>query len=152
STYDGFGELTQRVSPDTGTSSSTYDSGGNVATSTDARGALTVYAYDALNRVVSRSYSIGGVTDQTVTLLYDSGSNGKGRLTSASDANQSLAWTYDSLGRVASRTQTVGNRSLTTGFTYTNGNLTTVSTPAGRSINYTYNSNHQIASVAVNGI
>jgi RHS repeat-associated protein len=149
--YNGFGDVTQLSSPDTGTTTSTYDSGGNLSTSTDARGAISTYTYDAANRVTSIAYTLGGTTDQTITFGYDSGTNGKGRLTSASDANHSLAWTYDSLGRVTGKGLTVGTVNLSGGYGYTNGDRTSLVTPSGQSVTYGYNSNHQITSIAVNG-
>jgi len=149
--YNGFGDLTNQVSPDTGTTTNTYDSAGNLATSTDARGAVSTYTYDALNRVTSAAYSQGGTTDQTISFTYDAGTNGKGHLTGASDANHSMAWTYDALGRVTSKTQTVGAVTRSVGYAYTNGNLTTLTTPSGQVVSYGYNSDHQVASVTVNG-
>ena len=104
-TYTGFGDLQTQVSPDTGTTTNTHDSGGNLATATDARGAVSTYTYDALNRVASVAYSLSGSTDQTVAFTYDSGTNGRGHLTGASDANHSLSWTYDALGRVTGKSQ-----------------------------------------------
>jgi len=44
-------------------------------------------------------------TDQTITYSYDAGTNQKGRLTSASDADHTLAWTYDTHGRVTGKGQ-----------------------------------------------
>jgi YD repeat-containing protein len=55
-TYNALGDLSQQVSPDTGTTTNTYDSGGNLATSTDARSKAGTYAYDAINRVTSLTY------------------------------------------------------------------------------------------------
>jgi RHS repeat-associated protein len=150
-TYNGFGDVKQLVSPDTGTTTSTYDSAGNLATSTDARGAVSTYAYDAANRVTSIAYSLSGTTDQTIVFGYDSGTNGKGRLTGASDANHSLAWTYDGLGRVVGKGLTVGSANLSVGYAYTSADLTAIVTPSGQSLTYGYNSNHQITSVTVNG-
>ncbi|MEZ5513270.1 MAG: hypothetical protein R3F58_05290 [Steroidobacteraceae bacterium] len=80
-----------------------FDSAGNLLTATDARSAVMTSTYDSLNRVLTRSYKIGTTVDQTLTFGYDAGTNGKGRMTSASDANHSLAWVYDSLGRVTSK-------------------------------------------------
>src|SRR5262249_54392508 len=120
--YNGFGDLVSQISPDTGTTTNTYDSGGNLATSTDARGAIATYAYDALNRVSSVAYSLSGSTDQTLTFSYDSGTNGKGHLTGASDANHSLSWSYDALGRVTGKTQIAGGISRSVGYGYTSGN------------------------------
>jgi len=148
---NGFRDVLALTSPDTGTTTNSYDSAGNLATSTDARGTVATYSYDALNRAVTIAYSDAGVADQTITLTYDAGTNGKGHLTGASDANHTLTWAYDGPGRVITKTQTVGTVILTTGYGYTNGDLTTISTPSGQTITYGYNSNHQITSVTLNG-
>ncbi len=141
--HDGFGDLTQIISPDTGTTINTYDSGGNLKTATDARSALATYAYDALNRVSQVAY-----TDQTINFTYDVGTNGKGRLTGASDANHSLSWTYDPLGRVTGKGQTVAGVTKSVGYSFTNGDMTSLVTPSGQTITYTY-SNHRITSILV---
>jgi RHS repeat-associated protein len=149
-TYSGVGDLIQLVSPDTGTTVSTY-SGGNLATSTDARGAVSTYAYDAANRATSVAYKIGSTTDQTITFTYDSGTNGIGHLTGASDANHAIAWTYDGLGRVTGKSEIVGAVNLSVGYGFTNGDMTALITPSGQAVTYGYNSNHQIVSVTLNG-
>jgi RHS repeat-associated protein len=152
-TPNGFGDVIQLTSPDTGTTHYTYDSGGNLYTSTDARGAGSTSTYDALNRPTVVAYALNGVTDQTISYTYDVGGGyGKGRLTGASDANHSLAYTYDALGRVVSKTQTMGTIALTVGYTYANGDLTTVTTPSGKAITYGFNSDHQVVSVTVGSI
>ena len=150
-TYSGFGDLTTQTSPDTGVTTNTYDTGGNLQTSTDARSAITTNTLDALNRVTSAAFKIGGTTDQTISFGYDAGTNGVGRLTSASDANHSMSWSYDAQGRVTSKGQTVGSVTKTVGYGYTNGNLTSMTTPSGQAVVYGYNSNHQVTSVSVNG-
>jgi RHS repeat-associated protein len=150
--YNGFGDLTQQVSPDTGTTTNSYDSGGNVSVRTDARSDSAHYSYDVLNRVTGIVYkNSSGVTDQTLSFTYDSGSNGKGRLVSAADGNQSLSWAYDGLGRVTGKGQTIGTLTLSVGYAYTNADLTAISTPSGQAISYTYNGNHQVTAVKVNG-
>jgi RHS repeat-associated protein len=149
--YNGFGDLVSQLSPDTGSTSNTYDSAGNLVTSTDARGALTTYVYDALNRVTSVAYSLAGTIDQSLAFTYDSGTNGQGHLTGASDANHSLGWSYDALGRVISKSQTVAGLTKSVGYSYTSGDLTTLTTPSGQAVTYGYNSNHQVTSIAVNG-
>jgi YD repeat-containing protein len=147
--YNGFGNLIQQTSPDTGVTVNSYDSGGNLATSTDARSQTGTYTYDARNRVTQIAYG-----DQTITFGYDSGMNGVSRLTSAGDANHTLAWTYDALGRVIGKTQTVGTgssaMSKSVGYTYTNGDLTSLVTPSGQTVTYGY-TNGQVTSIAVNG-
>jgi len=148
--YTGFGDVKQLTSPDTGVTTNTYDSGGNLATATDARSAISTYTYDALNRVKTVAYKIGSTTDQTITYTYDAGTHGKGRLTGASDANHSMTWTYDSLGRVASKKQTQGSVNQTVGYVYTNGDLTTLTTPSGQTVVYSY-SNNQVTGITING-
>ena len=143
--HDGFSDVTQLVSPDTGTTTKTYDSAGNLKTSTDARSALATYTYDALNRVTQVAYS-----DQTINFTYDSGTNGVGRLTGASDANHSMSWTYDTLGRVTGKGQVVAGVTESVGYAYNNGDLVTLVTPSGQTVTYTY-TNHRITSISVNG-
>jgi RHS repeat-associated protein len=149
--YDGFGDLTSEVSPDTGTASNTYDPAGNLATSTDARGAVATYGYDALNRVSSIAYSQNGVSDQTLSFTYDQGTDGIGHLTGASDADHSMSFSYDSLGEMTGTSQTVDGVIRSTSYGYTNGDLTSITTPSGQTVTYAYNANHQIANIAVNG-
>jgi RHS repeat-associated protein len=149
--YNEFGNLANQTSADTGTTANTYDSAGNLATSTDARGAASTYFYDALNRVTSIVYSLGGTTDQTLSFTYDVGTNGKGHLTGASDANHAMTWGYDALGRVTNKAQTLGSVTQSVGYAYTNGDLTALTTPSGQTVAYGYNGNHQVTSVTVNG-
>jgi RHS repeat-associated protein len=143
--HDGFNDVKSVVSPDTGTGTETYYTGGNLKTTTDARGAVGTYTYDAMNRVTQIAYS-----DQTIGLTYDAGTDGVGRLSGASDANHSMSWTHDPLGRVTGKGQVVGAITKSVGYGYTNGDLGTLITPSGQTVTYTY-SNHQIASIAVNG-
>src|SRR6202045_2993412 len=74
-----------------------------------------------------------------------------GHLTGASDANHSMAWTYDGLGRVTGKSQTVGGVAKSVGYAYTNGDLTSLTTPSGQTVTYGYNGDHQVTSVTVNG-
>jgi RHS repeat-associated protein len=148
--YNALGDLQQQVSPDTGTTTNTYDSGGNLKTSTNARGIITTYTYDALNRLKSAAFKLGTTTDQTITYNYDAGTNGKGHLSSASDASHSMAWTYDAQGRVTGKSQVVGAITHSVGYGYLNGQLTAVTTPSGQTITYGY-TNNQVTSIQVNG-
>lgn len=149
-THNALGDLKQQVSPDTGTTTNTFDSGGNLKTSTDARAAISTYTYDALNRVTSVAFKKGSTTDQTITYTYDAGTNAIGRLTGASDSTHSLAWIYDAPGRITSKQQTVGTVTRTVGYGYTNGHLTSLTTPSGQSVTYGY-TNGKVTSIAING-
>jgi RHS repeat-associated protein len=151
-TYNGLGDLKTQTSPDTGLTTNTYDSGGNLDTSTDSRGSITDYDYDAANRVTSASFTKSGATDQTIAYVYDTGTNQKGRLTGASDANHSLAWSYDTQGRITGKGQTVGGVTLSTGYGYdASGRLSSTILPSGAALTYGYNSNGQVASLTLNG-
>lgn len=150
--YSGFGDLKTQTSPDTGVTSNTYDSGGNLATSTDARGAVTTYGYDALNRVTSAAFALAGVTDQTISYAYDGGTNQKGHLTGASDANHTLSWSYDSHGRVIGKGQQVGAITKAIGYGFNaSGQLASMVLPSGKTIQYGYNANNQVTSVTLLG-
>jgi RHS repeat-associated protein len=151
-TYTGFGDLKTTLSPDTGLTTNTYDSGGNLDTSTDSRGAVADYAHDALNRPTSVAFTKSGVTDQTITFGYDAGTNQKGLLTSASDANHVLAWTYDAKGRVTGKGQTVGGVTLAIGYGYNAaGQLGNVTLPSGNVVSFGYNTNGQVSGLTLNG-
>lgn len=143
-TYNGFGDPLTLVSPDTGTTTNTYDSAGNLATSTDSRTAVATYSYDAENRVTQVAYG-----DQTIAFGYDAGTNGKGRITSASDATHSMSWTYDAQGRVTGKGQTVGAVTLSVGYGYTNGRHVTTTLPSGQVITYGHDAAGRIASISV---
>ena len=66
-TYDGVSRLQTSLNPETGTicygtwSGSTcsggYDGNGNLISKTDARGIVTSYSYDTMNRLLSKSYT-----------------------------------------------------------------------------------------------
>ena len=148
--YNGFGDMAQIVSPDSGTSTNRYDSGGNLSIATDARGAMGHYTYDAANRATRIIYkNSSSVADQKITFGYDAGTYGKGRLTNSGDANHALAWTYDFAGRLIEKDLTVGSVKLSIGYSYTDADLTAITTPSGQLISYGYNSNHQITSIKV---
>lgn len=148
--YNGLSDLMSLTSPDTGTATYTYDSGGNLATATDARSVVATFTYDAANRRSTASYVGPAGSDPTITFSYDSGTNGLGRLTGASDAYHSVTWGYDALGRVASKTQTVSGVAATVGYQYANGDLTQLTTPSGQVVTYGY-TNHAISAISVNG-
>jgi YD repeat-containing protein len=68
--YDGLSCLTLSNNPEVGqvcygtytgsTCGGGYDANGNLIAKTDARGTVTNYTYDALNRIMSKTYPISG--------------------------------------------------------------------------------------------
>lgn len=152
--YTGFGDLRALTSPDTGTSSNTYDAAGNLATSTDARNTVATHTYDALGRITSAAYRLGASTDQTLAFAYDTGPNGRGRLTRASDAEHSMAWSYDSRGRITGKSLSIASGSvlLSMGYGYNaQGQLATLRLPSGKTIRIGFDTNGRVSSMALMG-
>jgi YD repeat-containing protein len=131
--YDQFGRLNSATNPESSLITySLYDPNGNSISKTDTRGVITTYAYDALNRLVSKTYSGSNSAAQSVAAttmsacfqydtnaLTNSGGNLLGRLTNEwtilgtcsgsvpSSGYQSLhsVLTYDQIGRVQTESQ-----------------------------------------------
>ena len=93
-----------------------YDDNGNLFKRTDARGVLTTYGYDALNRNTTVDYSDTSIAGPDIKRFYDTATNGKGRLqrvesylissqNSSRVDSQTIINSYDNLGRVTSQTQ-----------------------------------------------
>jgi YD repeat-containing protein len=66
--------LTSATNPESGTISYSYDSNGNLTQKTDARSIVTSFAYDALNRLIARSYTNDGGLTPPVNYYYDNAS------------------------------------------------------------------------------
>ncbi|HQT25470.1 MAG TPA: hypothetical protein PLK99_02580, partial [Burkholderiales bacterium] len=132
---NALGDETQLASPDSGTSSRTFDSAGNIASDTDARGIAATYAYDALNRPISVSYPSTG---ENVTYTWDTGTGctyGVGRVCQVTDADGSTGFAYDDQGNLVKKTRTESGTSFTTQYVYDQANrLATVITPTGETL------------------
>jgi RHS repeat-associated protein len=160
--YDALSRVTSASTPETGPSANptgtmtfyytktdgTLCSGKIrlVCRRTDARSITTTYAYDALNRLLSKSYSNG---DPTVQYFYDQTSyngltitNGKGRRTGMSDVSGTTAWSYDARGRVLTERRTInGSPNVTKSISYTynlDDSVASITYPSGKVVNYTY--------------
>jgi len=69
--YNRNGQVAS-VTDGAGTTSNTYDKAGHLFQVTDPRGAITEYAYDAVNRVMTRTVDKGtGTLNLTSTYAYD---------------------------------------------------------------------------------
>jgi RHS repeat-associated protein len=131
--YDALSRLTNEKIPEQGdptqanqwTTTYTYTSSNAVAIRTDARGVITTYGYDTLNRVSQVSYNtVSGVTTApTVTYTYDSdptyGTTKDGaivRVNVGSDYQE--RYTFDQYKRITSTVRTMGSQSYTTSDNY----------------------------------
>jgi RHS repeat-associated protein len=85
----------------------TYDVGGNLLTRTDARNTKTTSVYDALNRVITRSYDDN--LTPAANFYYDGAALGKGRLwqtiTDGTNNSYRVIDSYDAMGRPLSERQ-----------------------------------------------
>ena len=143
-TRNGFGAVTNLDSPDTGTTTYTTDNWGRVQTETRADGTTLTYTWDALDRLKTRTSA--GVTE---TYGYDSGTNGKGRLTSLADASGSTTYTYNTVGKLTQQVNVISSQTFTTAWSYdTLGRLSTLSYPRdGLVLTYGYGSNGRLSSI-----
>ena len=155
-TYDWLSRLTSRTEPETGTTYFYYTTSGSslcsgdpsaVCRRTDPRSITTTYAYDALNRLTSKTYSD---STPSVSYWYDAATpsgctppsltitNGKGRRTAMCDASGTTAWSYDSVGNILTESRTIASKTNTTSYTYNyDGSVKTVVYPSSRTVSYT---------------
>lgn len=151
--YDVAGRKVQMVDPDLGTWSYAYDALGNLLTQTDARGCVSVLAYDNLNRLTGKTYGGPGACGSTpgVSYSYDaydptSGQYGIGYRTGMTDAAGTAGWKYDTRGRTSQASRSVNTvGTFVTQWSYNSADLPeTMTYPAdntgalGETVSYTY--------------
>jgi YD repeat-containing protein len=162
--YNSYKQLKQATNPESGTTSYSYDNNGNLLTKTDARGWITTYGYDALNRNTTVDYTGQGYT-HFARFYYDGTTNGKGRLdvghlVSTQSGTTTQEWfqilNYDVLGRAGLRRQQMYRAGAwsalyNTARTYDLvGNVKSQTYPSGRVVNYDYNNAGQMATFTGN--
>jgi len=166
--YDSLKRLTSAANPESGTvcygtvvnsqcQSNGYDANGNLVYKTDARGILTSYVYDALNRNTSITYTNDPANTPSVTRTYDNpttGAYGKGRLWSTQASASTLVTidSYDALGRTKSQKQQFYYNNAwsqpysVSGITYDlAGHVTSITYPSQHTVNYNYDGAGRLA-------
>jgi RHS repeat-associated protein len=161
-TYDGLSRLLSATNPESGTISYTYDNNGNLKTKKAPQpnqiGALTVttsYNYDALNRLIGKSYA--GMSTAGATYGYDgiapsgctppafvwSPNTGQlptyqiGRRTSMCDASGATSWGYDPMGRLEIEQRVINGVNKNTVYEYTlGGQLLHTFYPSGNRVDF----------------
>jgi RHS repeat-associated protein len=150
--YDSLKRLTSAANPESGTISYQYDNNGNLTQKTDARGIVSTYLYDALNRNYSIAYSNDPANTPSVTRTYDnpaSGAYGIGRLwktqTSGNAGTLTTIDSFDAMGRPLTQRQqfysgTSFGQSFSVSSTYDlAGHPLTLTYPfANHTVNYNY--------------
>ena len=153
-TIDGLGNLKQLDSPDTGTSTYSHDQAGNLVSKIDAAGVAASYSYDVVNRLTQVQHAKSGATTESVTLQYDQGPNGLGRLSNMRNNSGLInTWNYDRQGRITGQLQTTGQLNLKLQIQYDNaGRPQTLIYPSGRVVAYHYDATGRISQIDVDGV
>lgn len=146
---NGFGDIIQRVSPDSGTAVYEYNALSKVTKITDGRGVVTNLTYDNAGRVLTKQYP--AATSENITFTWDSttgGNKGKGRITRIDDASGSIERRYDALGRLVQDTKTTATRIYTLSYGYdADGGVSQITYPSGRIVTYTRDSVGRVSGV-----
>jgi len=171
--YDSLKRLTSATNPESGTicygtvvsrqcQANGYDANGNLVYKTDARGVLTSYGYDALNRNYSITYTNDPANTPAVTRTYDNptiGAFGIGRIWKTQTSANTLVTidNYDPLGRPKSQGQQFYyNNAWTqpysiTSITYDRANhILNETYPSGRTVTNAYDGAGRLSSFSGN--
>ena len=144
--YDDLNRLVKTISPDTGTTQYSYDESGNLITK-NQNTPMVNYAYDTLGRLTEIDYT--GDTSSNVTLTYDQGLYGKGKLTGIIDPSGSYTYSYNIYGHLVTELKTISGISYTTAYTYDDaGRPTSITYPSGRIVLYTLDNSGSIETVS----
>ncbi len=170
--YDMLSRVTSTIIPETGTtcfyyttsvgtcgagSSGTLCSGDPTAVCLriDARNITTTYAYDNMNRLLSKSYNDSNPNTHTVGYSYDQTgyngltiTNGKGRRTGMNDGSGQTAWSYDPVGNVLTEMRTTNGQTKAINYAYNlDGSIYTIQYPGTRTITYNEGNAERMTSV-----
>lgn len=132
--YNAWDDLISRNSADTGLTVYEYDPSGNRVAKVLANGVRTVYSYDAQSRLSGVDHE---GSDLDITLIYDEGVNGKGKLTSVFDGSGSTTLHYDDREMIVRNTSTIAGVALATDYVYDESDqLVQMGYPSGLVVKY----------------
>ncbi len=144
---------TRQESPVTGVTTWQHDAAGNVVSTTDARGAVTVRTWDAVGRLLTSVSTLAGAPTETVSQQYDDptpGRYGLGRLARSTDPSGSTSWSYERRGLLRREEKTVQGSTYATSWRYdANGNRAAQIYPSGREVAQTFDFADRPASAAL---
>lgn len=142
--YDGLGRRTSLedlhvVGDGTfGTWSFEYDVAGNLISRTDPKSQVVQYTYDDINRALTENYT--GAAGTEVTYVYDTCTEGVGRLCTATTAGAVTRYDYNAVGGIGKEAKVVDSTTYETEFSYDRqGNITTLIYPDDSVVRYSYN-------------
>jgi RHS repeat-associated protein len=143
--FDGLDNQVRLDSPDTGITVYEYDDAGNRIATTDARNVRVEYSYDALNRLVFTDYAENSLD---ISLTYDAGTYGKGRLTSMSDAAGTETYSYDARGNLTGVVRDINGTIFTTRYAYNGADrLVQIIYASGMVIDYTLDATGRVTAM-----
>jgi RHS repeat-associated protein len=152
--FDGMGRLTSQSLPESGTTSFQYNTYNQISQRTDARGVITTYSYDTMNRPYQISYNVGtsGVSaTPTVTYAYGTTASqlNNGRILTLTDGLGTTTYGYDNLGRATQSQYVINGSTYTIGYQYNlAGAVTSLTYPSSRVIQRTYDAIGRLASIS----
>ena len=139
--YGSNGQLDYSTTPEKGTVNYYYKSNGFLDHKTDPKSQTLWYDYDSHNRLldIKSGSTYSGATTMT-TFTYDTGTNGVGKMASASNSGYTWSYGYDLMGRANTQNLQIpyapygggSNLTITAGYTYdSDGKLTGMTYPGG---------------------
>lgn len=155
--YDDLGRVITATLPESGAWNYAYFDFGGVQTRTDARGVITTYSYDGLNRIATVSYNVGATGVQnpgTVTFNYgtSAANNNNGRMTSMVDGTGEEDYTYNIMGWVTQLTKKINGTNYPIGYAYDGlGALTDVTYPSTHVVHQSYDSIGRVSGITNQG-
>ncbi len=142
---DGLGGLKEADNPDSGNSLYVSDAFGRYQSESRANGTAIAYSWDGLDRPLSRTSN--GATE---TYRYDEG-NGKGQLSSFSNAVGARTYGFDTAGRITSQVDTVYGQSYQQIRQYNGaGLLLSQSYPDGLQLTFGYSADGRVTRISSN--
>ena len=136
--HDGFGQVIQQTSPDTGVTVFTHDTAGRRTQRTDARGVVTGWTYDDLGRVTAMNFPASPA--ENVAYAYDAttpGHYGIGRMASVTDDSGSTVYRHDARGNIVRVETVVGAQTYVTEYGYDLADrMIQMVYPSGRIVDY----------------
>ena len=154
--YNALGWMTSTTMPEIapGSLTFTYNDFGLKTQATDARGVITNFAYDSLNRLTAVTYNTGTTgVPTTPNMSYTYGTStaafNNGKLVTMSDGTGSETYTYDKMGRKVRVDKVLRGVTYTIGYAYNlAGETTQITYPSGRQVNTAYDGVGRLAGLS----
>ncbi len=149
--FDGYGRLQSRTTPEQGTTSYSYFANDRLQTITDARNATTTLGYNNRRLVNSISYGVPGGVAATPNVSF--GYDPAGNRTTMTDGLGSVSYGYNTISQLTSETRTfTGLGAYTLSYDYNlGGQLNSITNHWGAQVGYGYDKVGRPISVSGSG-